>query len=243
MELKRVILATNNHPNYIQFWPVVAPLWRAMGLQPTLALIADEGCSIDTSLGDVIRFAPIPGVAESLQAQTIRLLLPCLFPNDVCLIADIDMLPISRFYFVDGAALCPEDAFLVYRNSSQDWGAPRYPMCYIAAKGEVFASVFDVHNSEEITNTIIEWEKWGYGWNTDELLLYHFLKQWEGKGGHVVSLEHEVQRRIDRASWPSRIDQFNISHYIDCHCPRPYLENRELIDQIAKGAFEQLSKT
>ncbi len=55
LELKRVILSTNNHPMYIQFWPIVAPLWKAIGLQPTLALIADENCRIDETLGDVYR--------------------------------------------------------------------------------------------------------------------------------------------------------------------------------------------
>ena len=242
MELKRVILAANNDPKYVQFWPVVAPIWQAMGLRPTLAFIAPPGCPIDTSMGDVIRFDPIPGVPESLQAQTIRLLLPALFPDDACLIADIDMLPISRSYFVDGAASCPDDAFLVYRDCAYGWNAARYPMCYIAAKGAQFASVFDIHGWDAIAGKITQWEQWGYGWDTDELLLYYFLSKWERKGGHVFRLGHGVGPRIDRGYWPNQASLIDVSGYIDCHCPRPYSEHKQIIDQISRAILTQLNR-
>ncbi len=238
-ELKRVILATNDHPHYIQFWPIVAPLWRAMGLVPTLAWIADKDCMIDTSLGDVIRVAPIPGVSGALQAQTIRLLLPALFPDDVCLISDIDMLPISQTYFMDGAKECPDDTFLVYRDQAYGRHYRRFPMCYIAAKGKVFASVFEISNLEEINATIANWASRGYGWNTDEKMLYIYLKCWESAGGSVTYLGHDVGPRIDRIDWPQALDALNITNYIDCHCPRPYLDYAESIDYIAQAILKQ----
>ena len=135
LKLDRVILSTNDDPLYIEFWPIVAPIWTAMGLRPTLALIGDENCQIDESLGDVIRFSPILGVPESLQTQVIRLFLPCLFPDDGCLISDIDMLPISGSYFVDGAFACPDDGFVVYKDAAGYWER-RFPMCYVAGREE-----------------------------------------------------------------------------------------------------------
>lgn len=239
-ELKRVILATNNNPDYIQFWPIVAPLWQAMGIRPTLALIAGDDCPIDISLGDVIRFSPIPNVAESMQAQTIRLLLPALFPDDVCIISDIDMLPISQSYFVGGAAGCPEDAFLVYRDCAHGCGYPHYPMCYNAAKGSVFGSIFGVSSMGDIRKTITAWADYGLGWNTDELLLYYFLTQWERAGGPVMRLGHGVGPRIDRLWWPEDLKSLDIAQYIDCHCPRPYAYYAESINQIAEATLEQL---
>src|SRR5579872_2110798 len=95
LELKRVILSTDKNPFYSEFWPIVAPIWAKMGFIPTLALIAEDDASIDTSLGDVIRFQPLPDVPLSLQAQAIRLILPVLFPEDGCILSDIDMIPIS----------------------------------------------------------------------------------------------------------------------------------------------------
>ena len=241
-ELKRVILATNNNPNYIQFWPIVAPLWQAMGIRPTLALIAYEDCPIDTTLGDVIRFDPIPNVAESTQAQTIRLLLPALFPDDICIISDIDMLPVSQSYFIDGAANCPEDTFLVYRDCAHGCGYPHYPMCYNAAKGSVFAAIFGISEFKDIKETIAAWSDYGLGWNTDECLLYYFLTQWEEAGGPVMRLGHGVGPRIDRLWWPEDLSKLDVTQYIDCHCPRPFEHYKESINQIAEAVLNQLHK-
>ena len=239
LELTRVILATNNNPMYIEFWPVVAPIWQAMGLRPTLALISDENCMIDTSIGDVIRFDPIPGISEALQAQTVRLLLPALFPDDVCIISDIDMLPISKSYFVDYAKPCPEDTFLVYRDTA--WGphAKRYAMCYFAAKGSLFQSIFSLKTYKEIRPIIEEWNTLGLGWDTDEKVLYKIIQEWEKNGGHVMRLGHSVMGRIDRSSW-SIPEALDVRGYIDCHCPRPYSEYQDSIDYIVEAIYAQL---
>lgn len=235
LELKRVILATNSDPFYKDLWAVVAPLWKEMGLQPTLALIADETCAIDTSLGDVIRFSPIPGVSEAFQTQAIRLILPALYPDDGCLISDIDMLPISRAYFFDGATRCAENSFLVYRDKNGRPEDRQYPMCYVAAKGSVYASIFGVHSPEDFSILLQQWHDLGYGWFTDQLILYHAVNQWEARGGSVTRLGHVGGPRLDRASWDAQLQNLRIAKYIDCHCPRPYSEYKASIDQVAEA--------
>ncbi len=239
LELKRVILSTNNNPMYIQFWPVVAPLWEALGLRPTLALIADEDCPIDTTIGDVYRFAPIPGISEALQAQCIRLMLPALFPDEACLISDIDMLPISRSYFFSGASRCPNNAFLVYRDKAYGKSAQRYPMCYLAAKGSVFSDVFGVSSSDQFPALIEAWSSLGHGWNTDEFLLFQYLIKWERQGGSVIRLHQPVVRRLDRVSWHLKFNPTHIGGYIDCHCPRPYFEYKDSIDEVVNAIYSQ----
>ena len=237
-QIDRAILSTNDNPLYIEFWPVVAPIWTAMGIRPTLALIGDEKCTVDESLGDVIRFAPIPGVTPALQTQTIRLFLPALFPDDVCLISDIDMIPISRDYFQEGALQCPDNGFLVYRDKIEDYWANKYPMCYVAAKGDIFGSIFDINTIEDINDRIIEWSSYGYGWNTDELLLYEYVNNWEQDEGLVVRLGHGLMSRLDRGSWTFQLNNLDIFSYIDCHCPRPYTFYKKSIDYIANAILQ-----
>jgi len=240
LELKRVILSTNNNPLYIEFWPIVAPLWEAMGLQPTLALIAYEDCPIDTSIGDVIRFDPLPDVPESLQAQVIRLFLPILFPQEGCLISDIDMIPISRSYFIEGASLCPDQGFLVYRNKAPGYeGGGRFPMCYLAAKGQVFSSIFGISDVGQIPDLIRTWARAGQGWNTDELMVYAYAKNWEKNGGNLICLNHGVGPRLDRIRWNIDFNSLDISQYIDCHCPRPYSAYRDSINRVVEVINQQ----
>ncbi|MBS0648527.1 MAG: hypothetical protein JSS10_04790 [Verrucomicrobia bacterium] len=239
LELKRVILSTNNNPLYIEFWPVVAPLWEAMGLRPTLALIASKDCPIDTTIGDVIRLDPLPGIPESLQAQVVRLFLPCLFPEEGCLISDIDMLPISQSYFREGASHCPDDNFLVYREGYQ---ITNFPMCYVAAKGCVFSDIFQVFNREQIYERIYQWAQFGYGWNTDEVMLYKSATAWEQRGGHIIRLRHGADGRLDRGNWQTDISKIRISDYIDCHCPRPYSAYQSSIDPIVQAIQERSKK-
>ncbi len=239
LELKRVILSSNDDPMYIEFWPIIAPIWTAMGFRPTLALIADEDCKIDESLGDIIRFSPIPDVSESLQAQVTRLFLPCLFPDDGCLISDIDMLPISRSYFVDWAEDCPDDGLLIYKDGATYW-ENRFPMCYVAGKGSCFISLFGVTNLEEMAALVQDWASLGYGWNTDELMLYDIALEWERNGGRLVRLGHDVGPRLDRGSWPKDFSHIDVSNYNDCHLPRPYSKYKASIDYIIQGVKEQL---
>jgi len=241
LELKRVILATSNNPHYIQFWPIIAPIWKSMGLHPTLALVADENCPIDTSIGDVIRFDPIPGIAESLQTQVIRLFLPILFPDEGCLISDIDMIPISRSYFLEGSADCPDDGFLVYRNMARGYErGGRYPMCYVAAKGKIFSEIFEISSREEINQLIRSWARLWLGWSTDEKMLYRCVQKWKTNGGNLVLLNHKVGPRLDRAHWNVNFNNLDISNYIDCHCPRPYSTYRKSIDKVVKAINRNL---
>jgi len=203
-----------------------------MGLEPTLALIAHEGVEVDETLGDVVRFEPIAGMNESTQAQAIRLLLPTLFPNDGCLISDIDMIPVSRSYYIDGAAGSPDDAFLIYRDRAYMSHEKITPMCYVAAEGQVFASVFGVTDYDQIADKLLEWNSLGLGWNTDEIMLYKLVAEWEAQGNKVHRLGQGVGARLDRMWWRDSVTPQDMRQFIDCHCPRPYCINTGSIDCI-----------
>lgn len=238
LEINRVVLATNQNPNYVQFWPVVAPIWKKMGFQPTLALIADNYGDVDTTLGDVLLFPVLSDVPESLQAQAIRLLVPALYPDEGCLIADIDMLPISSEYLRLGAKDCPDGAFLVYRDNAY-WNEAmcRWPMCYVAAKGAVFQEIFGVKRIDDIADLLRYWHAQGHGWNTDECMMYAYGMAWEFMGGKVIRLGHGVPGRLDRANWTGDYGTLDLTGYIDCHCPRPYAMYKESIDQVVQAIY------
>ncbi len=241
--IQRVILATDTHEDYIEFWPIVAKAWKdVMGITPTLALIAKEGIEIDASLGEVIRFDPIEGIPTSFQAQVVRLLLPTLFPDDICIVSDIDMVPLKKEYFIDTVKPYSRDAFVVFRDNAYRAQECKFPMCYIAAKGQTFKEVFNIDQNGSIEQKMREWYALNLGWNTDELVLYESLKNWDGWKARGVKLGHGVGNRIDRSCWmydPQFLDQ---GYYIDAHCPRPYSAHKKTIDDLVKRARSKQKK-
>lgn len=244
LKLDRAIVSTDTNPTYIEFWPIVARAWKELiGVQPTLALIAPADVVVDETVGDVIRFEPLPGIPTALQAQVIRLLLPALFPDDGCVISDIDMIPINKKYFIDSVQNAPDNAFVVYRNKAYDAHAHRYPMCYNAARGSVFSEIFHITSREEIPDKIKQWHALNLGWATDELVLYRSLAQWPQQKTRIVRLNHGVERRIDRIDWNFDCTAATRKFYIDAHCLRPYHVYKKEIDTLLLALGVMTSKS
>lgn len=233
LKINRVILSTDANPTYIEFWPVVAKVWKQLlGIQPTLALIADDSVHVDESLGDVIRLKPIEGVPTAQYAQLIRLLLPIYFEDDVCIISDIDMIPLCKDYFVNSVTHIPQDCFVVYRDKAYQEHERRYPMCYNAALGKTFKEVFKINNPHEIPELIKKWYALGLKWDTDELMLYWYLSQWPDFQERCIKLGHETIKRVDRSFWNYDALKVRNLQYIDAHCLRPYSQYQQEIDAL-----------
>jgi hypothetical protein len=233
-KIDRVILGCDANPMYLEFWPVVAKTWKELvGVKPTLGLIASKDVYIDESLGDVIRFEPIPGVSTAFQAQVIRLLLPILFENEVCIISDMDMIPCQRNYFVNSVADIPDDCFVVYKNGAFNSDEYKeYPMCYNAALGKTFKEIFNIQTIEQMPTKINEWYSLGLGWTSDQQILYAALDKWDNKDTKLVKLGHDVHPRIDRAYWMYNEQNVKRNYYIDSHMLRPYSLYSKHIDQL-----------
>jgi hypothetical protein len=241
LKLDRVIVATNDNPDYLQFWPIVAKAWREIvGVKPTLALIGDASVSVDESLGDVIRFAPIDGVKTSSYAQCIRLLLPCLFPDDVCILSDIDMIPLQKKFFVENVRNVSDDCFVIYKDKAYPGHKPRVYMCYNAAKGKIFQDLFGVTSYEQIPAKIIEWTLLEWGFATDEKVLYCALKEWNKNKTHIKKLGYTRQKRkrIDRKNaLYFKEKKLRTGYYVEINCPRPYETHKVKINHIVQLAL------
>ena len=238
LKLDRVILSTDTNKMYFDFWPIVAPVWQKLvQVKPTLALIAKADVQIDESLGDIIRFEPLPDVPDWFYAQVVRLLLPAYYANDVCLIADIDMLPLNRNYFEQSVFFITDpESLIIFRDKS----APdRYPMCYIAAQGRTFKELFNLESLDQIPNRVTEWFKLGLDWYTDETILYRAITNWSKYQTHVAKLgygDEQETDRICRSKWQYDLDTLHSGGYVDAHLPRPYCKHIAEIEQLVRDA-------
>ena len=236
-KITRVILSANNDSMYLDFWPYTAKAWKQLiGIKPTLALIGDETVKVDESLGDVIRFKPIPGVPTGLHAQLIRLLVPAYFPNEYCIISDIDQLPIKKSYFIDQVRSIANDKFIVYNNWCYG-KVRRFPMCYVAAQGKTFRELFRINTEQDIPKIIKHWASLGKGFNTDELVLYTTLVTWKQYTKRCVKLNDTLgpndNRRINSKTWEYTPELVRQKYYVDARLLRPYSRYKKELDRLA----------
>lgn len=237
LKLDRAIIACDANPKYLEFWPIVARAWsKIIGIRPTLILVADDSVQVDETLGDVYRFRPTPHIPTWFQAQNLRLLFPVKFPNEICIISDMDMLPLARAFFVDTIVHIPANGVAIYCNGAYDKTTPKFPMCYIAAKGSVFGEIFKVATDQDIKDKLQEWFDFEPGWDTDELALYSYLIKWPYFAERCFKLGFggDSSKCLDRSNW--HYDQAKLlrGEYYQAHLPRPYSLHKSEIDKLVE---------
>ena len=247
--IDRLILSSNDDKTYIEFWPHVASWWQNIIKLNNITLMFVGPLNKKLSHEEmVVKVAPIPGVKQGLHAQVIRLLAPCLFPEEVCLIGDIDMIPLNKSFFVDFIKHIPDDHFVVFHQYKDKKGCclkpdlqGRYPMCYIAGKGKVFADIFKIKNYDDINKKIKQWSTLGKGFCTDELVLFSALNSWEKFETHctLIDIHPFYSRRIKRNLVYDQ-QKLKNNFYFDVVCPFPYSKYKQSIDNLVADALDKL---
>ena len=151
--IQRIILSVDDSPAYLQFWPMVATAWRrVLAIEPELAHVTATPDESMSRWGSVHAMEPVDGMPSCNQAKISRLILASMFPDEICMLSDIDMLPLSPGAFIhlgrvardnDGKIACfGADAFAhVDTDKHQDHGI--VPICYLAARGHIFGDMLD----------------------------------------------------------------------------------------------------
>jgi hypothetical protein len=251
--INRAIVSTDNNPLYYEFWPLVAKAWRNMGFEPTAAVIGD--LNLNHSCGTIIKVPLIDGISSGFIAQVIRFIIPCMFPEEVSLIGDIDMVPLSIEYFTKNISQYDNEDIIIF--SSDAYPAElRYPMCYIAAKGKHFQEIIGLKNTDPATieSFIKGLYALGKNWDTDELFFAEQLQR-SSLFKKAILLNRGwnpmAKNRVDRSHWKySRFGLF-FNRYIDAHCLRPMdkhiKELKNIIEYVDHGSngrkyFKHLQK-
>ena len=245
MKINYALMGSDMNPLYLDFWPIVSKVWRnVFNITPVLGLIGDEESEIyNDGNGLVVKLKSIKGVDKGLLAQLVRLYLPKFLEGN-CIISDIDMIPLSKKYFINGLKSYSDDDFIIMSSHhSQTINIKQYPMCYVAGNDKIFKKLFNLND---------DWESFvknipSQGWFTDQIYLYNVINSNDNfnykfpqrKGGFTNT-------RIDRGNWGYSMNKLKKKYYIDSHLLRPYSENfkeiNKLIDHIIKINNTQQTK-
>lgn len=242
MKINRVILASNDNQDYLDFWPLVSESWKRLNISPTLIFTGKKKRNLE---GDVIHFY-IEELDPIFVAQNIRILAPALFMNENIITSDIDDLPLSRKYFLDNVTEIPNHMFTVYRAGVID--KKMIPISWNLANSKTWQEIFKIHSENEIVNRLIKWYpieyRRGYpGWYTDQIKLKQYVNKFSKKNKQrVVYLTDKSMHfnRISRDATDGVIQNLKNTNveYSDYHMPIPFIKHKKAIFQIYKRSIE-----
>lgn len=113
MRITHCLISCDSNPEYLEFWPVTAKAWLKLGIQPVLFYIAtDENAHPEVVAGcPVYVFEPLPDIPIKIQASTLRFWGCHYYPRDIVLPCDIDLIPLSKKFFVDRLCDISDDSY------------------------------------------------------------------------------------------------------------------------------------
>lgn len=224
-----VVIASDDNATYLDFLDIVTKQWNEKIKIPVIFFhITTEDSEIEkTSYGFRKKFKAIANIPSGFQSQIVRFFAYKLFPESNILISDIDMLPLSPFYF-NQKRYQGNDKILIYTNNAY-LNVPYYPMCYVLSNGKIFSDILKIEsNFTDFTNRLFT--IYGGAWNTDE----HYMFDCFSKNENILLKYNRNIRetRICRSEWKYNQEKLKNGEYIDSHLPRPYYENIEKINKI-----------
>jgi len=231
MVINYALIGSNENPDYLDFWPLVSKVWRKrFNITPVLGLITGNKIEIkEDNQGIIIKIPILDGYETSYLSQIVRLYLPK-FLNGNCIISDIDMIPLSKKYFLDDLKKYNEEDFIILSSHHpQTFNINQYPMCYVVGSDLIFKKIFPLeYNWLDFVKNIPN-----NGWYSDQIYLYEMINKAvninfkfpERFGGFEIN-------RIDRVNWVYSIEKLLSDDYIDCHSLRPYNSYKKYIDDL-----------
>jgi hypothetical protein len=234
MIIDYAIVSTNDNPTYKDFWEVVKPVWiNHIKIKPILVNIGDNDEVIDNYDHIIYNIKKIEGIDTGFQSQVSRMWVTKFFEEKVCLISDIDMLPMSEKYFKENVIDVDDDSMVIYSADAYNPYIDRYPMCYISAKGKTFDEILQLSRYDNFESFCRSLIKRGQGWDTDELFFGEYVNKFKNQD-QIIKLNRgwsngRADWRIDRIHWQHN---YKIENYIDSHLLRPYSNYKEIIDKL-----------
>ena len=151
MKIDIVTFSTDGSSIYYDFWKPISKHWKTkFGIHPVLLYCGDKDIELSEQYGTVHRVPSVSGVADYHSATWGRFWITKQYPDKVCMTGDIDMIPLSRKFFIDDVEKFTDDTYVhlnagwYYGNNTDTWKS-EYNITsayYHIATGKVFNDVY-----------------------------------------------------------------------------------------------------
>lgn len=209
MKIDLVLTGCNNNEEYLKMYPYVFKIWKKrFNLDCYLVLIMNEIPKyLEEYFEYIILFPPIDNINTVFIAQNVRLLFPAMFKDKNILITDLDIIPVSKKYFIDSIEKIDDNVFVSYsdRYLSQNMLA----ICYNIANSEIWKKIFKITSISDVISLLKEWynennytgEKNGDGWFTDQKKLFSYIMEYKKDENNKVIIFQDKDigyKRLDK---------------------------------------------
>lgn len=217
MKIDKIIMSCDDS-HYQYFWPVVAQVCKkVLNITPVLFRVGEQDSDFFSDGNGLVKYVKnIEGIPSSTQGQILRLYGTKYFPDEVCLISDVDMMLLSREYFIENLKQFSNDSYIILTSDGYDLDRPEcrdlfdfqvYPICYHAAKGKIFTDILEIENSFELfASKVIDFVKVEKKeWYCDEIYLSSMINsKYQNHEFHKLKRGYETNFYV-----PNRIEKYN----------------------------------
>ena len=249
----RVVLSSNEDPKYLEFWPIVSRAWKQLfDVKASLAFLTnrdydDPFISELEKHGEVVIFEPVADIPQPNLAKVLRHILASYYTEEICLINDMDLLPLQRGYidfffkFVSEETLVTM-GFDLYHGLEKG----KFPIGNMMAYGKTFHKIVNPHglsyphlvtswiglkvfdHKEDISRTVHHENPDCF---SDESLFRALISKCEVP---VLQFPISFERceTIDRSAWNYDPAKLNAGYYVESHLLRPYSQHKEKIQPL-----------
>lgn len=238
----KVVVSSDDSPVFLNFWPIVCASWKKyFGITPTLAFVSnrDENDHLVRRLkscGEVVLVPEVENIPRANQAKIARFYVASKLKDQVCLIEDIDTVPLKPDYVLDRLSKRESGKILaIGREIHVEPG--KFPISNVTSEGENFAKLFNPHELgfKEFVESLIGLKVFDRKEDpsnspdrfSDESLIRALVKI-----NNVEDLMQHIDRNsdpmvdwIDRSWWRIDEERLRNNSYTSCNFIRPFKEN------------------
>lgn len=275
MKINRVLIGADDNPLYLPFLPIVSLAWqKLLGIKPTLAYVPSDGKIKDWMkeyCQDIVVY-DIPKEIKRGSAATFcaRLLIRAIWKEDICMVSDLDMIPLQKDIFLNLPKNFTKDNFLsigydAFKNGDGSPTDPavknsnfrKFPSCYTIATSNVWKEIINPRDlaENELLNSWHDHRDFDAQespvkshYFCDESLMRALVQKWNPSRDRVIGVDRGanlgvMDGRIDRANWQVDKKKLEAGNFVDAHCPRPFSQYRDslkLITDFLKIPFVEI---
>ena len=152
MKIDIVTLSSDSSKMYYEFWEPISKLLKTkFNIHPVLLFCGGDDIQLSEEYGDVHKVNTVDGVGDYHSATWGRFWITSKYQDKICMVGDIDMLPLSHKFFVDDVEKYEDDDYVhlnagwYYNGDTEAW-KKQYNLLsayYHLAKGKTFNDVYE----------------------------------------------------------------------------------------------------